>query len=903
MRTEELTALVSSLTEQIRRLEDQVASTASAATPELTHSGSGRGELCQPVRSDGSRDGGDMDSHRGNAGEKDLEVQRSNREETKAPGETSTQQVNTAANVEQEKAAERTTDAGQQSLEMPEVATRGKAVQAAAMSLNVKLGDLCQELRATYINLSKDLYHEDMTTDGLHYSQERGRKVADRLARTRQKCETNTADQSTESREQASGDNNARPGDTEPDVSIQLATNCKTGDQEERQNEATSQTEKMWPTHRPQHPAEQSFPQANPFIGLPPPPLLEPTHPQQWGPQPPVLVQRKPEVAPFPHLFSMVAHMVNCQLGHVLGRKGDRQMKRSQKRRRRRRNRKVARKGTKVAFLNMQGGRGEGKWNEVAAMMDKEEISIFGLAETHLRGKEGPPIFPGKGSQETNKEMAKCLNEDVQEMRNHGDDIILLGDFNAHIEELDGRRDGNGQYLLDLIETNDLVLGNTLSTYRKSCIHYVLMSPMISRKLVRVTIDEEGAVSVGSDHNRILAIFGGPRTTGATRNLPRERALREIETEEIARKLEKVANRDMTYESIVNCISIEIKKMKIGKGMSTRRELKSWWHPEIRQAINIRQEACRCHRAARERKVKEELWEKYRETKLKCKQVVQRRRRAVGRHTLQDLKRSGRAAPRKFWRQMKRLGRPTTIQHLKSPLTLEIVKDEEQSNNTGEGTPEDSDLLEEPSKVEMHRVLQNTQAGTALGPERVPMSPVEDGDGARTDVRELGAVHVVPDSGVPRGSTAGGGADGTRGTQGDSKRRGAGGDLGWSAFESREAVAKLAYERRLCGLGEERWARRVFKYLVYRSVNTRLTKRVARLAGKYEVPPTLLDGRPLREGVTDLKKHVQQVETRRWTESVTVVTRELQVTGRWCRARGRREGRRGYEGLGKLLLF
>ncbi|KAG0414396.1 hypothetical protein HPB47_008445 [Ixodes persulcatus] len=51
------------------------------------------------------------------------------------------------------------------------------------MLLNVKLGDLCQELRETYINLSKDLYHEDMTADGLHYSEEGGRKVADRLAR------------------------------------------------------------------------------------------------------------------------------------------------------------------------------------------------------------------------------------------------------------------------------------------------------------------------------------------------------------------------------------------------------------------------------------------------------------------------------------------------------------------------------------------------------------------------------------------------------------------------------------------------------------------------------------------------------------------------------------------------
>lgn len=474
MRTEELTALVSSLTEQIRRLEDQVASTASAATPELTHSGSGRSVLCQPVRSDGNRDGGDMDSHRGNAGEKDLEVQRSNREETKAPGETSTQQVNTAANVEQEKAAERTTDAGQQSLEstlpsrssdgvrtdkrkhvdgaeekgdattgfqrppqgvtreaivvgddnvprfaraldrevgdsrrlevlynreataevaekliedyesqarkvrrlyvlhvgikdllqgrrpeeivdhlrntwskrsdvlaicaVPEVATRGKAVQAAAMSLNVKLGDLCQELRATYINLSKDLYHEDMTRDGLHYSQEGGRKVADRLARvisrflgTRRRGRSVKQTQRTSQQSQGSKHQETTtrgreiPNQTFHSSWVRTAKpvrpqRCGPGDQEQRQNEATSQTEKTWPTHRPQHPAEQSFPQANPFVGLPPPPLLEPTHPQQWGPQPPVLVQRRPEVAPIPHLFSMVAHMVNCQLGHVLGR-------------------------------------------------------------------------------------------------------------------------------------------------------------------------------------------------------------------------------------------------------------------------------------------------------------------------------------------------------------------------------------------------------------------------------------------------------------------------------------------------------------------------------------------------------------------------------------------------------
>lgn len=75
--------------------------------------------------------------------------------------------------------------------------------------------------------------------------------------------------------------------------------------------------------------------------------------------------------------------------------------------------------------------------------------------------------------------------------------------------------------------------------------------------------------------------------------------------------------------------------------------------------------------------MKGKLWEKYGETKQKCEQVVQRRR-TVGKRTLQTLKRSGRAAPKKFWRQMKRLGRPTAaMQHLKSSLTLQVVKDDE----------------------------------------------------------------------------------------------------------------------------------------------------------------------------------------------------------------------------------
>ncbi|KAM7287187.1 uncharacterized protein ISCGN_030881 [Ixodes scapularis] len=71
--------------------------------------------------------------------------------------------------------------------------------------------------------------------------------------------------------------------------------------------------------------------------------------------------------------------------------------------------------------------------------------------------------------------------------------------------------------------------------------------------------------------------------------------------------------------------------------------------------------------------------------------------------------------------------------------------------------------------------------------------------------------------------------------------------------------------------GQASWSlnlgRRVLKYLMYKNINTRLTKQVARLVGKYEVPLNLLDGQLLREGVANHKKRVQEVETRRWTES------------------------------------
>ncbi|KAH9359809.1 hypothetical protein HPB48_015822 [Haemaphysalis longicornis] len=47
------------------------------------------------------------------------------------------------------------------------------------------------------------------------------------------------------------------------------------------------------------------------------------------------------------------------------------------------------------------------------------------------------------------------------------------------------------------------------------------------------------------------------------------------------------------------------------------------------------------------------------------------------------------------------------------------------------------------------------------------------------------------------------------------------GDMGWSSFEAREAVAKLAFEKRLSQMPDGRWALEVFKCITYRCLRTK----------------------------------------------------------------------------------
>lgn len=121
-------------------------------------------------------------------------------------------------------------------------------------------------------------------------------------------------------------------------------------------------------------------------------------------------------------------------------------------------------------------------------------------------------------SREHNAEMSACLRKDIQSLREEHE-ILLVGDFNAHIEDLGDRPDASGNLLLGLAEYEGLVIGNLTGkcTGRvtwavrdlQSCIDYGLMSEGLYAVLDSMIIPEDRKGNLGSDHNRVVLTFQG----------------------------------------------------------------------------------------------------------------------------------------------------------------------------------------------------------------------------------------------------------------------------------------------------------------------------------------------------------------------------------------------------------
>ncbi|KAH7975017.1 hypothetical protein HPB49_022834 [Dermacentor silvarum] len=249
-------------------------------------------------------------------------------------------------------------------------------------------------------------------------------------------------------------------------------------------------------------------------------------------------------------------------------------VKTGQKRlRRRKRKRRV---DFKVRFLNMNGARHEAKWEELYRMVSPEQISLYAVAETHLGDLGEPPVHPEwcwagtsrdsrsrKGGgvgvlwrrtlswqrdmgnctehkwitgellrvptaicvgyfsvhnvhSEVNSQLVECLCGDIRRMAN-GKELLIVGDFNGHLSELDGYTDAKGDHLRHLAARLEVQIANlgprchgqyTWCAHGSvTCIDYALVSPRLSGLMQCLDIDEEGIHSLGSDHNRLRIDF------------------------------------------------------------------------------------------------------------------------------------------------------------------------------------------------------------------------------------------------------------------------------------------------------------------------------------------------------------------------------------------------------------
>ncbi|KAH7948942.1 hypothetical protein HPB49_003617 [Dermacentor silvarum] len=98
------------------------------------------------------------------------------------------------------------------------------------------------------------------------------------------------------------------------------------------------------------------------------------------------------------------------------------------------------------------------------------------------------------------------------------------------------------------------------------------------------------------------------------------------------------------------------------------------------------------------------------------------------------------------------------------------------------------------------------------------------------------------------------------------------GDVGWSSFEAREAKSKIAFECRLRNMDDGRWARRVFRYVYLKGIQTQCRARVQFLRRKYGLLNYPETGGARCETAKGVQDHVRETERELWKSAMASKT-------------------------------
>lgn len=406
-----------------------------------------------------------------------------------------------------------------------------------------------------------------------------------------------------------------------------------------------------------------------------------------------------------------------------------------------------------LATYNMNGGRSERKWVTIErdVLRSPEEVSILMVSETRLMNSETPPNLSGYswiGSNRRGKSgrrssggvgilWATHVGDDVwsekgkdwvaQAIQIEGEiwvfisiyvaqttpslnrrlfdavtdviryrcigreNLIVAGDFNAHLRQLDGYQNARGEMMLEFANQMNLTVLNMTNkcqgrytrsvNNQKTSIDYVLCNQISLRKILVMHIDETQEKVCISDHNLIVVNFC---TELKSRKNTTERVVRtdfKQVAENTAIQLRTELSTDSTpqhslFKNVVH------RQMAQCRKTITITQKQRCWSKEIAQRVKLRKAANRAWRTARRSGLfVKEAEAKYRETQRLVRERVEIELSTRDRRMYDYILRAPRQErSSRFWRYVRRNDRQVSRSVL--------CKDKEGNKVAGDGMRE-----------------------------------------------------------------------------------------------------------------------------------------------------------------------------------------------------------------------
>ncbi|XP_064468588.1 uncharacterized protein LOC135380802 [Ornithodoros turicata] len=360
------------------------------------------------------------------------------------------------------------------------------------------------------------------------------------------------------------------------------------------------------------------------------------------------------------------------------------------------------------------------------------------------------------------------LSPEGSEIEQPATPVMLLGDFNCHIMELDGK-DHKSRHLRCIAKKHDLVILNlhekctgrvtwTRGTHQTS-IDYALACPLWEQppfNIKGINIDEEKEHSCDSDHNRIKVIITTPLKKNYGGDLKRRKKARwktgnEDNIQIFATKFEEALTareEQPDYETFLQ----EMEKAAISfvgksRGSIRKSKRKPWCDKEVTDAIRERKRLCRKWREAIKKKADDQDEKRaYQNQQAETKRLIGKKIEQYYKTVEENICSAGRRSGQNFWKYVKNIDNRNEAPNVEVKLhdrqsgkllrtkneleqyMTDFFKEQQEAihkrtspHETGEQPPNYNDDRVEPiEEQEFERHVKKLMKGKATGPDGIP---------------------------------------------------------------------------------------------------------------------------------------------------------------------------------------